>query len=204
MSLTQSYFPNYFSINDILATEERIQCKIEVNLPRLGFLDITSDASDLKPGTKLEFPFWLASSLQSRRTPIVSVEIPKYYREGYRDILYADACTVTLSKWNQHYYELGMLLTQLNNRESEKIKETLILIFKSRIRLVMDWTQNPHSNPTLASQLPMLERNLFMTGRKARLVLIEWLKQGSGNIEKSELVANLMKKRKRDEFETDK
>ncbi|CAG5070416.1 Protein of unknown function, partial [Cotesia congregata] len=70
MSLTQSYFPNYFSINEILATEERIQCKIEVNLPRLGFLDITSDLSDLKPGTKLEFPFWLASSLQSRRTPI--------------------------------------------------------------------------------------------------------------------------------------
>lgn len=36
MSSSQSYFPNYFSINDILATEERILCQVEVPLPGLG------------------------------------------------------------------------------------------------------------------------------------------------------------------------
>lgn len=65
----------------------------------------------------------------------------------------------------------------------------------------MDWANNPFSDPTLASQFPILERNLFLSGRKSRGLMVEWLKEGSGNIEKSELVANLMKKRKRDEFE---
>lgn len=33
-----------------------------------------------------------------------------------------------LSKWNQFYYELGMLLTQLNNRECERIKDSLLSV----------------------------------------------------------------------------
>lgn len=36
MSLSPSYIPNYFSVSDILASEERILCKTEVTLPRLG------------------------------------------------------------------------------------------------------------------------------------------------------------------------
>ncbi|KAK0180941.1 hypothetical protein PV327_003270 [Microctonus hyperodae] len=201
MPLSSSYFPNYFSIDDILATEERILCQVEVPLPGLGYLNLTAESEDLKAGTKLECPFWLAQSLSCRRRPIVSIEIPKYYKEGYREILQADGCVVMLSKWNPFYYELGMLLTQLNNHDCERIKDSLLSTYRSRIRLVMDWANNPFSDPTLASQFPILERNLFLTGRKSRGLMIEWLKDGSGNIEKSELVSNLMKKRKRDEFE---
>lgn len=65
----------------------------------------------------------------------------------------------------------------------------------------MDWAQNPVSDPTLGSQLPVLERNLFTAGRKARVQLISWLKEGVGSIETSEVVASFMKKRKRAEFE---
>jgi len=36
MTLSYSYVPDYFSLTDILCTEERISCKIEVTLPRLG------------------------------------------------------------------------------------------------------------------------------------------------------------------------
>ena len=38
MACCQSYSPNYFAITDILSTEERISCKIEVELPGLGNL----------------------------------------------------------------------------------------------------------------------------------------------------------------------
>ena len=36
MACCQSYIPDYFAITDILTTEERISCKIEVDLPGLG------------------------------------------------------------------------------------------------------------------------------------------------------------------------
>lgn len=72
--------------------------------------------------------------------------------------------------------------------------------FKSRFRLVMDWAQNPISDPTLANQLPRLERDLFLNGRKSKVRLLEWLKGGTNNILPSEISANL-KKRKRENYE---
>lgn len=64
----------------------------------------------------------------------------------------------------------------------------------------MDWAQNTGKDPTIGLQLPILERNVFLTGRKSRCLLTDWLKQGCGDIETSEVVAN-HKKRKRAELE---
>ncbi|XP_070156820.1 DNA replication complex GINS protein PSF3 [Polyergus mexicanus] len=201
-TLSCSYMPDYFSLTDILCTEERISCKVEVTLPRLGFLDLSSESEDLKIGTKLELPLWLAQPLNIARESIVSVDIPKIYKEGYREILLADACTVVLNKWNPYYYELGMYLRKFNNRDCEMIIDSLLLTFRSRFRLVMDWAQNPVSDPTLNSLLPRLERDLFLAGRKAKLQLNEWLRKGSSIIETSQSAVNL-KKRKRTDYELD-
>lgn len=64
----------------------------------------------------------------------------------------------------------------------------------------MDWAQNPVSDPTLNSLLPRLERDLFLAGKKAKLELNEWLKEGSSVIETSQSAVNL-KKRKRTDYE---
>ena len=47
MEFSQSYSPNYFSIEDILATQERVPCQIETDLPNLGFLDPGCDSANL-------------------------------------------------------------------------------------------------------------------------------------------------------------
>lgn len=64
----------------------------------------------------------------------------------------------------------------------------------------MDWAQNPVSDPMLNNLLPRLERDLFLTGRKAKLQLNEWLRKGSSVIETSQTAMNLMK-RKRTDYE---
>ena len=50
------------------------------------------------------------------------------------------------------------------------------------------------------SRLPVLERELYLAGKKANMKLNDWLKKGVGKIETSEVVVN-MKKRKRTDFE---
>ncbi|XP_053995922.1 DNA replication complex GINS protein PSF3 isoform X1 [Hylaeus anthracinus] len=234
MACLQSYSPNYFAINDILSSEERISCKIEVELPGLGslcfmftnlshpnqtilllicrqivsplhiinkcFLDSSSQSENIKVGSKLEFPLWLAESLKNLQNPVVTVQIPNIFKEGYREILEADADAVTLSKWNPYFYELGIHVQKFGDRESDQITESLLQTFKSRFRLVMDWAQNPISDPTLETQLPRLERDLFLHGRKAKVRLLEWLKMGTNSILPSEITANL-KKRKRSDYE---
>lgn len=64
----------------------------------------------------------------------------------------------------------------------------------------MDWAQNPISDLTLGSQFSRLEKDLFLISRKAKVQLNEWLKNGTGIIETSEVAVNL-KKRKRTEYE---
>ncbi|KAG6804637.1 DNA replication complex GINS protein PSF3 [Apis mellifera caucasica] len=200
MAYCQSYTPDYFALNDILSTEERVSCKIEIELLGLGFLDSSSTSRDLKVGSKVEFPLWLAESLKNLKDSIVSIDIPNIYKEGYREILEADADAIVLSKWNPFYYEIGMHVRKFNDRDSEQITESLLQTFKSRFRLVMDWAQNPISDPTLVNQLPRLERDLFLIGRKAKVRLLEWLKGDTNNIISSEITTNL-KKRKRAQFE---
>lgn len=40
MPLSAAYFPNYFSIEDVLSTQERTPCKFLQDVPKLGRTDI--------------------------------------------------------------------------------------------------------------------------------------------------------------------
>lgn len=204
----QSYMPNYFSITDILATEERLKCTLQIDLPGLGFLDPSSETQDLKAGSKLELPFWLVKPLNknilrnSRNPKVVVVEdIPKIYKEAYRDILEAGATAFQLSNWSQYFYEFGMHLRVLDHRDCERITAVLNKTFVERFRLIADLVENSNSSESaIEAQLPTIERELYRSGKKASLQLKNWMEKGVGKIETSEVVSN-MKKRKRSEFE---
>ena len=67
MESSQSYSPNYFSLEDILATQERVPCQVQEDLTNLGFLDPGSDSQHLPRGTKLELPFWMVEGLKTNK-----------------------------------------------------------------------------------------------------------------------------------------
>ena len=116
---------DYYNIDDILATQERVPSKLEVQIHNLGFLDPNSEGGDLQAGSKFELPFWLAKDLCSRRRRIVSVEMPKTYREGYRQILKADANVVDLHKLGPYYYNFGTKLLHFSFEENSQIAKSL-------------------------------------------------------------------------------
>jgi hypothetical protein len=69
-----------------------------------GFLDPSSESEDIAVGTTVDLPYWLAQSLCSRRRNIVTVEIPKIYKEPYRSVVKHDIYT----------YILGLLLVTMS------------------------------------------------------------------------------------------
>ena len=91
-----------------------------------GYLDQSSDDDTLQPGTKLELPFWLARSLCSRRRHIVSVELPRTYREGYRQVFKADPNVVDLHKLGPYFYGFGSHLLSFQHPESADVANTLV------------------------------------------------------------------------------
>lgn len=77
-----------------------------------GFLDPSSTEIDLKTGSNLEIPLWLAESLYTRRPPLVNIDLPKIYKDAYREILNADACTVDMHKLGHYFYEFGCYISK--------------------------------------------------------------------------------------------
>ncbi|XP_064394504.1 DNA replication complex GINS protein PSF3-like [Halichondria panicea] len=203
-SYTSSLPPNedYFSIDDILSSDQRVPCQFELPIYRLGFLDPSTSNEHLESGTKLELPFWLAKVLCTRKKLIVSVELPKAFREGQRDILSADAKVVDLYKLGPFYYSLGVKLLCFDHLERGDLSKSLLEAFLNRFRLIMDTSQHAYQSSTtaLTAKLDETERKLFVVGQKAMADFENWERGLSHKIHTSSIVRN-SRKRKRDEVE---
>lgn len=169
MACNASYYPNYFSLSGILATQDRVPCKFELSVYNLGYLDPSSGNKDVVAGTKLELPCWLARALCSSRRHIVSAQLPNTFKERYREIMKADASVVDLHKLGPHYYELGQHLLPLAGPEAAALASLLTQTLRERLRGIMDSAQNSLRDDVNAqiAKLDELERTLFHAGQKA-------------------------------------
>ena len=116
---------DYFDIDDIIATQGRIPSKLEAQIYNLGFLDPSSEGNDLQAGAKLELPLWLVKELCNRRRKIVTVDIPKAYKDNYREIFKADASVVDLHRLGPYFYEFGTKLLHFDFEENSQMASSM-------------------------------------------------------------------------------
>ncbi|XP_077299532.1 DNA replication complex GINS protein Psf3 [Arctopsyche grandis] len=188
----------YLSPRAVLAGCERVPTRLLQTFPKMGFLDPSSDNQDLKAGTSLELPFWLAEGLHSKRSPLLSIEIPKVYKEAYREILKADACAVDLHKLGMYYYDFGCLLSQFDPKG--EVGSSLILTFQNRFRHIMDICQNSEPDPLVAAKLDYLEKELLGAGQGAGCALMTWCSLTVASLKSAPMV-DTHRKRKRAQME---
>uniref|UniRef100_A0A8C7P4Q3 DNA replication complex GINS protein PSF3 n=1 Tax=Oncorhynchus mykiss TaxID=8022 RepID=A0A8C7P4Q3_ONCMY len=156
---THSYIPvppgvgmeeNFLSLDDILLSHERLPSRTECTFPRLGFLEKSSDSRDIQEGTKMEMPLFLAKGLYERKRRVVSVELPKVYKEGWRTVFNADPTVVDLHKMGPYYYGLGSQLLHFDSPENPEIAQAVLQTFIGRFRRTMDSSQNAYNEDTSA------------------------------------------------------
>lgn len=198
LSTTLPSADSYFSIDDILASQQKVPVKFEVPVYRLGFLNPSADEEHLKTGLKIELPFWLTKVLGSKSRQIVSTELPKQYRKNQRDILNADANVVDLYKMGPYFYNMGVKILCFEHLETKEVSKTLLETFLNRFRQIMDNSQNADNADTytLTSKLDETERALFALGQQATRQMEQWEKGSSHKITSS-LVLQNSRKRKR-------
>lgn len=119
---------DYFDLDDIVSCQEKVPCTFETQVKNLGFLDHGAGSDHLEAGTKMELSFWLAKELCSRQRRVISVDLPKVYRETYRQILEADANVVDLNKLGPYFYSFGGKLFGFENAENPRIAESLLMV----------------------------------------------------------------------------
>lgn len=77
-------------------------------------------------GSKLEIPLWLAKGLHDSKRRIISVELPKIYKEAWRTVFSADANVVDLHKMGPYYYGFGSQLLNFDNPENPEIAQSIL------------------------------------------------------------------------------
>jgi GINS complex subunit 3 len=65
--MKRTYYPNYYSIEDILVTQEKVPCVTEQELNNLGFLDQSEPSANLKANHEIELPLWYILQVQKER-----------------------------------------------------------------------------------------------------------------------------------------
>lgn len=181
-------YEDYFSIDDILSTQERIRCQLLVDIPKLGFLessgnnekkdDLDEDTqSTLKINTKLELPYWMVYSICNCKTRFASLpELPVIYSRIQRNVFAADASVVDLGKQAAHFYRQGRHLLELNFDEKRQVAMTLLQTYQQRFRIVMDaafhliLSSDHHHHEAMKYQIGKFERQekvLFLIGEAA-------------------------------------
>uniref|UniRef100_A0A4W5QNU6 DNA replication complex GINS protein PSF3 n=1 Tax=Hucho hucho TaxID=62062 RepID=A0A4W5QNU6_9TELE len=203
---TQSYLPvppgvgmeeNFLSLDDILLSHERLPSRTECTFPRLGFLEKSSDSRDIQEGTKMEMPLFLAKGLYERKRRVVSVELPKVYKEGWRTVFNADPTVVDLHKMGPYYYGLGSQLLHFDSPENPEIAQAVLQTFIGRFRRTMDSSQNAYNEDTsaLVERLDYLERALFKAGQSGLNSFQNWERGRASTITASSLVLNYRKRK---------
>ncbi|XP_076469881.1 DNA replication complex GINS protein PSF3-like [Babylonia areolata] len=189
---------DYFNLDDILATNERIPCRVEMPIHRLGYLDQTTDDSTLQPGTNLELPFWLARSLCSRRRHIVSVEVPRPYRLSYREVFKADPNVVDLHKLGPYFYQFGSHLLSFQNPDAQEVANSLLKTFQGRFRRIMDSSQNALHQDTsyLTEKLDEGEKKIFKAGQQGLHDFELWERRQTEKLKTSTMVLKHLKRKR--------
>ncbi|XP_074646777.1 DNA replication complex GINS protein PSF3-like [Tubulanus polymorphus] len=195
---SSGYRENYFSIDDILSSQERIPCKFITPVKRLGFLDPSADSEDLSANSKLELPYWLARALCSRKRHIVSIEIPKQYREGNRHIYQADPNVVDLHKMGPYFYTFGTQLLSFGHTESTDIAKTLLTTFQGRFRRIMDCSQNAYfeDGAKIMSKLDELEKVIYKYGQLGLKDFKRWETRETEKLDTSHMVSRFRKRKR--------
>uniref|UniRef100_T1JJC2 DNA replication complex GINS protein PSF3 n=1 Tax=Strigamia maritima TaxID=126957 RepID=T1JJC2_STRMM len=182
----------------ILTTHQRIQCTFKKTVHKLGYLNPAADDENLEVGTKLELPFWLAQDLSKRA--IVRVDIPKVYKESYREILQADATVVDLHKIGPNFYNFATHVIIFEHAESKQIMECLMQTFKERFKRIMDASQNHLQNGTndIIGKLDDFEKYLFKRGQESFKDYQQWQNRKIEKITTSEGIVNHKKRKRKD------
>lgn len=79
-------------------------------------------------GSRLEIPLWLAKGLYDNKRRLLSVELPKIYRESWRMVFSADANVVDLHKMGPYYYGFGSQLLNFDRPENADVAETVLQV----------------------------------------------------------------------------
>ncbi|XP_068158737.1 DNA replication complex GINS protein PSF3 [Drosophila tropicalis] len=191
-----NYFPHYYSIEDIFVTQEKVECKVNTKLQRMGFLDAGSETEHLEPGRTVNLPLWYIKELKVNNA-YFTVCVPEIYKNVHKAVCEAETTHIELGRLHPYFYEFGRYLTPYDS--NHVIGRIIFETLRQRVRYLLDISKNDVQNRSSKPEhrLDNIEANLHVAGTKTNTQYINWLQMCSNQICISQLVEEHHKKRKR-------
>lgn len=175
VGLTSKCWMSYWSLDDILAHEERLPCTFLSAAINLGYLDASLPGEDLEAGAKLELPMWLAATLVKRN--LVTADLPKCLSKKARDQIIADPQAVRLREKNPYFYQVAAAATKIVAHPDATTFPTLVrACLAARSMPIIDKATNSLEQDTssFTSGLTDLEQRLHFDGYQQSKDLKAW------------------------------
>ncbi|KLO18081.1 GINS complex, Psf3 component [Schizopora paradoxa] len=134
---------DYYSIDAILAENQKVPCAFKVDIPDLGYLDGGSE-KDIKASSKSQLPFWLTPVLLL--SDFADCILPPPFSQRVRNALNAEATSVKLSSLvgsGGLWYGFGrMIVHVIEEPYAKDLTNVLVKTFKDRLVDIMDQAQH--------------------------------------------------------------
>ncbi|KAJ8468232.1 hypothetical protein ONZ51_g9771 [Trametes cubensis] len=134
---------DYYSIESILAENQKIQCTFKIDIPEMGHLD-GGKAGDLKALTKAQIPLWMAYIIIF--SDYADFTVPPPFSARVRNALNAEPRSVRLSSQVGQgglWYGFGrMIMNLLNDNSAKELSGVLTTTFRARLPEVIDQAQH--------------------------------------------------------------
>ncbi|KAM7352607.1 DNA replication complex GINS protein Psf3 [Cochliomyia hominivorax] len=192
---SQSYFPNYYAVEDLCVTQEKVECKVNTKLLKMGFLDSGAETEDLNPGRNINLPLWYIKELKVNN-PYFTVIVPDIYKNVHKAVCEAETTHIELGKLHPYFYEYGRYLTPYDR--NHVVGKIVFETMRQRVRHLLDISKNTTESGKPEHRLDDIESKLYEAGVKTNTLFTNWLQMKSTNIAVSELVQEHSKKRKRE------
>ncbi|KAI9841622.1 MAG: DNA replication protein [Thelocarpon superellum] len=148
-----------------------------------SYYDIDAILTDaqLKRGSKVELPIWLAEMLavgqRMGTSPLVTLDLPSALSQRVMNALQADPRTVDLRSLATHFYSLGARMLELF--EEEEMGDILSDTFKARAAEIADHAHNPRGalgeGADFLRGLDETERQLFRAAHDSAKAMRTWM-----------------------------
>ncbi|RPA80412.1 hypothetical protein BJ508DRAFT_362601 [Ascobolus immersus RN42] len=138
-------YNNYYDVDEILASSQKIPCKFRVDIQNLGYLE--SDTSqNIKANTTILIPFWLAPWLCQigRYLPDwpdgpVETALPACLNTQVLAALKASPTSLNLRDLAPYWYALGSECLAI--MDDDELPEVLALTYKERVGKLADFVR---------------------------------------------------------------
>ncbi|GAA5891108.1 hypothetical protein JCM6882_006421 [Rhodosporidiobolus microsporus] len=171
---------SFWSVTEFLADSQKLGARMLFDIPNAGHLEGSAE-KDLKAGSTLELPFWLAGQLHEK--DMIDLTLPRAYSPMVRNALQASPESVhlrNLGGGGGSFYAGGTRL--LSTSEDAELARILEASFKARLVQIMDQSQHSladHGGEGAAYEfsqgLDLWEKELFHVGETSAKQMKAWL-----------------------------